>query len=92
MPSDIKRGLNSRPKAATAAVIFSVSFIQQPASRRLAIVLKQRIERARQLLKQEDIGIAEIAYRCGFANQAHVTGLDTRSNLAKAAPLQFRRS
>jgi AraC family transcriptional regulator len=36
-------------------------------------VLKRRIECARQLLEQRDLSIAEIAYRCGFANQAHLT-------------------
>jgi AraC family transcriptional regulator len=36
-------------------------------------VLKRRTESARQLLEQTDLGIVEIAYRCGFANQAHLT-------------------
>ena len=36
-------------------------------------VLMRRIERARQLLAETDLSIAEIAYRCGFANQAHLT-------------------
>jgi AraC family transcriptional regulator len=36
-------------------------------------VLKRRTERARQLLERTDLSIVEIAYRCGFANQAHLT-------------------
>jgi AraC family transcriptional regulator len=36
-------------------------------------VLKRRIERAKQLLEQRDHSIAEIVYKCGFSNQAHLT-------------------
>jgi AraC family transcriptional regulator len=36
-------------------------------------VLDRRIERARQLLGQADLSIAEIAYQCGFSSQAHLT-------------------
>ena len=36
-------------------------------------VLKRRIERARQLLEQRNLSIAEIVYKCGFSNQAHLT-------------------
>jgi AraC family transcriptional regulator len=36
-------------------------------------VLKRRVERARELLTKTHLSIAEIAYRCGFANQAHLT-------------------
>ena len=34
-------------------------------------VLNRRIERARQLLANADMSIAQVAYRCGFSSQAH---------------------
>ena len=36
-------------------------------------LLEQRIERAKQLLKQNKIAIADVALQCGFANQTHLT-------------------
>lgn len=36
-------------------------------------VLQQRVERAKVLLRQKKISIAEVALRCGFANQSHLT-------------------
>src|SRR4029077_14107810 len=36
-------------------------------------VLKRRVERARQLLEQAELSLAEVAFRCGFASQAHLT-------------------
>ena len=36
-------------------------------------VLHRRIERARRLLREADMSIAEVAYRCGFSSQAHLT-------------------
>ncbi|MGD1899803.1 MAG: helix-turn-helix domain-containing protein [Phormidesmis sp.] len=36
-------------------------------------VLQQRVERAKQLLKQRAISISEVALACGFANQTHLT-------------------
>src|SRR5258708_227486 len=36
-------------------------------------VLNRRIERARRLLRDADMSIADIAYCCGFASQAHLT-------------------
>jgi AraC family transcriptional regulator len=35
-------------------------------------VLQQRVERAKRLLKQSELSIAEIALDCSFANQAHL--------------------
>lgn len=34
---------------------------------------QQRVEQAKRLLKQREIAIADIALRCGFANQSHFT-------------------
>ncbi|HXM50208.1 MAG TPA: AraC family transcriptional regulator, partial [Pyrinomonadaceae bacterium] len=36
-------------------------------------VLKRRVERARQQLEQVEQSIAEVAFRCGFSSQAHLT-------------------
>ncbi|NJO43692.1 MAG: helix-turn-helix transcriptional regulator [Cyanobacteria bacterium CRU_2_1] len=35
-------------------------------------VLQQRVERAKQLLKDEKRAIVDIALECGFANQTHL--------------------
>ena len=35
-------------------------------------VIQQRVERAKQLLKQRELSIAEIALQCGFASQSHL--------------------
>lgn len=36
-------------------------------------VLQQRVERAKVLLKNRELAIADIALECGFANQSHFT-------------------
>ena len=36
-------------------------------------VLRQRVERARQLLEQSDLPLVEVAFATGFANQSHLT-------------------
>ncbi len=36
-------------------------------------LIRQRVERAKQLLKQRELSIVDIALQCGFANQAHFT-------------------
>lgn len=36
-------------------------------------LIQQRIERAKKLLHNPHISIADIAFRCGFANQTHLT-------------------
>jgi AraC family transcriptional regulator len=35
-------------------------------------LIKKRVERAKQLLRQGDLSIADVALRCGFANQGHL--------------------
>jgi AraC family transcriptional regulator len=35
-------------------------------------VIRQRVERARQLIQQGELGLADIALKCGFANQGHL--------------------
>jgi len=36
-------------------------------------VLNRRVERARRLLGQADMSISQVAHRCGFSSQAHLT-------------------
>jgi AraC family transcriptional regulator len=36
-------------------------------------VIQQRVERAKQLLRQGEMSICEIAIRCGFTHQSHLT-------------------
>jgi AraC family transcriptional regulator len=42
-------------------------------------MLQQRVERAKQLLKQNELAIAEIALACGFKNQSHLTTIFRKS-------------
>ncbi|WP_250126579.1 AraC family transcriptional regulator [Chroococcidiopsis sp. CCMEE 29] len=51
-------------------------------------VLQQRIERSKQLLKQKDLAIADIALMCGFKNQSHLTTLFGKST--GTTPKSFR--
>lgn len=51
-------------------------------------VLQQRIERAKQLLKQTDVAIADIALMCGLKNQSQLTTLFRRS--VGTTPRSFR--
>ncbi len=36
-------------------------------------VIRQRVERAKQLLRQRELSIADVALQCGFANQGHLS-------------------
>ncbi len=51
-------------------------------------VIRRRIERAKHLLRQSNLSIAEIAIACGFANQDHLTRYFKR--LTSATPSVFR--
>ncbi|MBD1998936.1 helix-turn-helix transcriptional regulator [Oculatella sp. FACHB-28] len=53
-------------------------------------VLQQRVECAKQLLKQSELSIAEIALECGFANQTHLA--KHFRNLAGTSPKVYRNS
>ncbi|WP_054160116.1 AraC family transcriptional regulator [Rhizobium sp. AAP43] len=53
------------------------------------VVLK-RIERAKELLSSTDLSISEIAYLCGFFDQAHLTRTFTAK--AGSTPAQWRRA
>ena len=52
-------------------------------------VIQQRVERAKQFLKQREITITEVACRTGFANQSHLTRHFKR--LVGITPSAFRR-
>jgi AraC family transcriptional regulator len=52
---------------------FSRSFKQSVGIAPYQYLMQQRVERAKQLLKQRSIVISTIALDCGFANQTHLT-------------------
>jgi AraC family transcriptional regulator len=52
---------------------FSHMFKQAIAISPYQYLLQQRIERAKQLLKQTDQPIMEIAFLCGFNNHSHLS-------------------
>jgi AraC family transcriptional regulator len=52
---------------------FSRSFKQSVGITPYQYLMQQRVERAKQLLKQQAISISDIALDCGFANQTHLT-------------------
>jgi AraC family transcriptional regulator len=52
---------------------FSRSFKRSIGVAPYQYLMQQRVERAKQLLKQQVISISDIALDCGFANQTHLT-------------------
>ena len=52
---------------------FSRSFKQSVGIAPYQYLMQQRVERAKQLLRQQSIQISDIALDCGFANQTHLT-------------------
>lgn len=52
---------------------FSRSFKQSVGIAPYQYLMQQRVERAKQLLKQQAISISNIALDCGFSNQTHLT-------------------
>ena len=52
---------------------FSRSFKQSMEISPYQYLIQQRVERAKQLLKQQALSISDIALECGFANQTHLT-------------------
>lgn len=53
-------------------------------------VIEKRVERARHLLKNSDLPIAEVAYACGFSSQQHLT--TTLSRLTGVTPMKLRQA
>jgi AraC-like DNA-binding protein len=52
-------------------------------------VIAVRVERARRLLEEQSMGLAEIALRCGFSHQEHLTRMFRR--LVGQTPGRYRR-
>ena len=52
-------------------------------------LVEQRIEKAKQLLVDTTLSLAQIAQRCGFADQSHFTRVFTQ--LVQSSPGQWRR-
>ena len=52
---------------------FSRSFNQSMGISPYQYLIQQRVERAKQLLKQQSVSISDVALDCGFANQTHLT-------------------
>lgn len=65
---------------------FSESFDCSPHT----FVTEQRVERAKRMLREGTLAIKEIAYLCGFSDQAHMTRV-LRTKLG-ATPSQLRRA
>ena len=59
--------------ACLSAGHFSRSFKATVGEPVWAYVQRRRVERAMEMLQYTDLPIAEIAYRCGFAHQGHLT-------------------
>lgn len=53
-------------------------------------LLGRRLHRARQLLKEKHLTLAEVALSCGFSSQAHMT--DTFRKHLRTTPGEFRRN
>lgn len=51
-------------------------------------VLDRRVERSRQLLSDTDLSLAEVAFRCGFSSQSHMTAVFRR--LVGVTPAKYR--
>jgi AraC family transcriptional regulator len=67
---------------------FSRAFKQSTGVSPNVYMIEQRIDRAKKLLTETDLPIAEIALRVGFASQSHFT--TTFRRLAWATPKSFR--
>lgn len=53
-------------------------------------VIEQRVERAKRLLSETDLSIADISYRLGFASQSHFTAVFRK--LTQVTPKQYRQT
>ena len=77
----IHEHLNQDLKLAEIAAIAQISpyhflrlFKQKMGATPHQYILQQRIERAKILLQHRKLGLAEIAFHCGFCDQSHLTG------------------
>ncbi len=65
---------------------FSAAYCETP----YKFVVRQRVERARQLLAASDLPIAEVALRTGFCSQSHLS--DVFRRMVGETPASFRRA
>lgn len=68
---------------------FARAFKASTGASPLAFVLARRVERARDLLARSDLPLAQVAYACGFASQAHFSTVFRKHT--GATPGQYRR-
>ncbi|MDJ0597045.1 MAG: helix-turn-helix transcriptional regulator, partial [Pleurocapsa sp. MO_226.B13] len=67
---------------------FSILFKQATGITPHQYVIQCRIERAKELLRQSDLAIADVALRLGFSHQSHLSRHFKR--LVGVTPKQFR--
>ena len=88
--TDLTQELNLAKLAAVVGVskfYFCWLFKQSMGTTPHQYVLQQRVERAKQLLKQHQASIADVALQCGFTNQSHLNRHFKR--LTGITPLTF---
>ncbi len=68
---------------------FSRSFKQSAGTAPYRYLMQQRVERAKQLLKQQTMSISDIALDCGFANQTHLTKVFRQ--MTRTTPKAYRK-
>jgi AraC family transcriptional regulator len=88
--ADLTQELNLVELAAVAGIskfYFCRLFKQSMGTTPHQYVLQQRVERAKQLLKQHQNSIADVALQCGFTNQSHLNRHFKR--LTGITPLAF---
>jgi len=69
---------------------FLRSFTHATGSTPHAYITERRLQKARHLLKNSNLSIADIAADCGFSHQSHL-GTHFKSGLG-VSPLQYRKS
>jgi AraC family transcriptional regulator len=72
-----------------SATHFARRFRQTTGTAPHQFLVRARVERAKRLLSQSDLAIAQIAFSCGFAHQEHLTRIFRRCT--GATPAAFRR-
>lgn len=91
--ANLGRELHLEELARTAGLSpfhFAKLFRQSTGSSPYQYVLQQRLEQARELLRNPEISLSEISLRTGFADQSHFTNVFRR--FAGITPARFRAS